>query len=124
MWRMFALRGEAHFYRSPMLQVFPATGRIRATVHLRGSVGEYVALESVSLVPLYTPSHIALVRAGGYLRLFIDGIPENSLYVGDKLFAAKDDPLMIGNLDCHVSRFHWYGRALMEKEILEELYTA
>jgi len=122
LWRQIALKGEQHFAKSPQISIYPATGRVRVMVHKEGNVGEFEHIDSTNTIPTYTPTHIALVRAGAHLRLFINGVEENQM-LANGMINSPNMPLALGNLNVHVSNFRWMNFALMDADIINEVYS-
>ena len=117
-WRQFLLKGEQVLERSISAWVYPATGRIRLS--LTTKTGEQINVHSTTTVRPYTPAHLAIVRTGKHLRLFVNGVHDSTV-VATNLVDSKDG-LHLGNLASHVSHFKWTKHALLESAILKDVY--
>eukprot|EP00163_Fabomonas_tropica_P033967 TRINITY_DN922_c0_g1_i1.p1 TRINITY_DN922_c0_g1~~TRINITY_DN922_c0_g1_i1.p1 ORF type:complete len:1584 (+),score=618.06 TRINITY_DN922_c0_g1_i1:401-5152(+) len=121
-WRQVALKGEQHFEKAPQISWWPASGRIRVMVHTKGDADNFIHMTSKSSVIPNTPAHIALNKLGNELRLYINGKLEGTLTVKGMVESTKG--ISLGNLNAHVTNFRFTDHALLDHQIVADIYAA
>lgn len=118
-WRTLMLKG-AGTNRTFSLFLWPNANRLHYRVSTLTNWNE--GGDSIRLLPTNVWTHVALVKSGMRLRLYLDGAFDSERVLPTPV-VANDKPLLIGSTPtavgarCKLDELRLYGRALTEQEI-------
>lgn len=94
-WRAILLKGHqtADFLRTPGLWMHPATDRLWFRISTRSNPDE--GGYAVASISLDRWTHVAYVKAGRSLKLYLDGVLDSVVTLADET-VANSDPLFLG----------------------------
>lgn len=94
--------------------------------------GSVDALSSEATLPMERWVHVAMVRSGGALKLYINGLLDSSMAVTGHTAVMAESPLVLGSMDrdspCNVQVYmdevRFYGREISKQEVQAEAAPA
>lgn len=119
-WRTLLHKGNASTARTPSLFLWPATNRIHYRVSTTGNWNQ--GGDSVGLLPLNTWTHLAMVKRGAALQLYLNGALDSQITVSSPV-VHNTSPLYIGDdpgfsaPNAMLDEVRLYRRALNESEV-------
>jgi hypothetical protein len=123
-WRTIFYKGGKKGERAPAMFLHPVTKRLQfhQTVQT-GTKEDIMVLSSDSGIPLYTPTHVAVIRRGKTTEIYINGKAEGSA-THEGVNVCNEDPLHLNptvfglkSFTGRLRNFRWYSLALSPNDI-------